>query len=133
MISRCYNLLLHTALGVRFSDPQCGLKAIRPDKASELLPQVRDGSWFFRHRASRAGRARCGPAFHEVPVDWTDGHSRVDVMTSGIADLPGIVRLAGGAQLARFLLVGVASTAAPGGQPGTPQRWFLLRQASSRA
>ena len=33
MISRCYNVLLRAALGTRFSDAQCGFKAIRADKA----------------------------------------------------------------------------------------------------
>ena len=30
LISRCYNMLLHTCLGARFSDAQCGFKAISP-------------------------------------------------------------------------------------------------------
>jgi glycosyltransferase involved in cell wall biosynthesis len=60
LISRCYNALLHTALSARFSDAQCGFKAIRADRARELLPQVRRHV-VFRHRAARAGRA-IGPA-----------------------------------------------------------------------
>ena len=31
LISRCYNALLHIVLGTRFSDAQCGFKAIRAD------------------------------------------------------------------------------------------------------
>src|SRR4029078_9408942 len=39
LISRGYNLLLHSVLAARFSDAQCGFKAIRADRARALLPQ----------------------------------------------------------------------------------------------
>ena len=42
LISRCYNALLHVVLRVRFSDAQCGFKAISADAARALLPDVRD-------------------------------------------------------------------------------------------
>src|SRR6202023_2351285 len=47
VISRCYNLLLHVTLGTRFSDAQCGFKAIRADAARALLPLTTDSGWFF--------------------------------------------------------------------------------------
>jgi len=47
LISRCYNLLLRVSLRARFSDAQCGFKAIRADRAHELLPLVEDTGWFF--------------------------------------------------------------------------------------
>src|SRR5215210_1877637 len=42
LISRSYNALLHAALRTRFSDAQCGFKAVRRDAADELLDAVRD-------------------------------------------------------------------------------------------
>src|ERR1700685_3680065 len=42
VISRCYNVLLHATLGARFSDAQCGFKAIRADQARRLLPLTED-------------------------------------------------------------------------------------------
>src|SRR5690242_9076460 len=42
LISRGYNLLLRTLMGARFSDAQCGFKAIRRDQARALLPLTRD-------------------------------------------------------------------------------------------
>src|SRR5262245_19850615 len=39
-ISRCYNLILRGTLAARFSDAQCGFKAIRRDVAERLLPLV---------------------------------------------------------------------------------------------
>ena len=46
-ISRSYNVLLKTSLRAKFSDAQCGFKAIRTDVARELLPIVEDTGWFF--------------------------------------------------------------------------------------
>lgn len=65
VISRAYNLLLRGTLAARFSDAQCGFKAIRADVARELLPLVQDTGWFFDTEllvlAQRAGCAstRC--------------------------------------------------------------------------
>src|SRR5262249_52371762 len=47
VLSRGYNLLVQAALGTRFSDAQCGFKAIRRDCARQLLPLTTDGGWFF--------------------------------------------------------------------------------------
>src|SRR5204862_3259601 len=47
LISRCYNRLLRATLAARFSDAQCGFKAIRADRARALLPLVEDTGWFF--------------------------------------------------------------------------------------
>ena len=142
IISRGYNLLLHATLGTRFSDAQCGFKAIRADKARVLLPLITDTGWFFDTELLVLAE-RAGLRIHEVPVDWIDdADSRVKVISTAVGDLRGIVRLGTGlargtitvpalrspqppprgghprrpgglaGQLARFLLVGVTSTAA---------------------
>jgi putative flippase GtrA len=143
IISRCYNLLLHATLGTRFSDAQCGFKAIRADQARVLLPLTSDIGWFFDTELLVLAE-RAGLRIHEVPVDWIDdADSRVRIVSTALGDLRGIVRLgtalargtidvpalrdssppgaevAGSAgrallisQLARFLVIGVASTAA---------------------
>ena len=136
LISRAYNRLLRTILGVRFSDAQCGFKAIRTDAARRLLPSVRDEGWFFDTELLVLAQ-REGMRIHEVPVDWVDDpDSRVDLVATALADLRGVARLATGLaggkipvaalraqlgradpvgargrplqQLARFALVGVA-------------------------
>ena len=135
-ISRSYNLLLRTALRVRFSDAQCGFKAIRTDRATELLPLVQDNDWFFDTELLTLAE-RAGMRIHEVPVDWIDDpDSRVDIWDTATGDLRGIARLMRGfttgrlsvdhltqreelpepdrtllGNLVRFALVGVASTA----------------------
>src|SRR3954453_18366127 len=47
VISRCYTRLLHATLRARFSDAQCGFKALRADAAGPLLRATRDDGWFF--------------------------------------------------------------------------------------
>ncbi|MEU4792337.1 dolichyl-phosphate beta-glucosyltransferase [Micromonospora tulbaghiae] len=93
VISRGYNLLLRGALAARFSDAQCGFKAIRADVAAELLPLVRDTGWFFDTELLVLAQ-RAGLRIHEVPVDWVDDpDSRVDIVATALADLRGIGRL----------------------------------------
>ena len=135
LISRGYNLLLRTLMGARFSDAQCGFKAIRRDQARALLPLTRDTGWFFDTELLVLAE-RAGLRIHEVPVDWTDDlDSRVDIIATALADLRGMARLGAGfargsiqvpqlrgpggrtarglpLQIARFTVIGVASTIA---------------------
>jgi glycosyltransferase involved in cell wall biosynthesis len=140
-VSRGYNLILRGALGARFSDAQCGFKALRADVARRLLPLVTDTGWFFDTELLVIAE-RAGLRIHEVPVDWVDDpDSRVDIVSTAINDLNGCWRvgraLASGAlplrelqhslgreplvagvprgmvgQMVRFGIVGVASTVA---------------------
>jgi putative flippase GtrA len=98
-ISRTYNLILKAALRNRFSDAQCGFKAIRADVARRLLPMVQDTGWFFDTELLVLAE-RAGLRIHEVPVDWVDDpDSRVDIVSTAVEDLKGIVRV--GRTLAR--------------------------------
>jgi glycosyltransferase involved in cell wall biosynthesis len=93
LISRCYNRLLRLVLQARFSDAQCGFKAIRADAAAGLLPLVADDAWFFDTELLVAAQRR-GLRIHEVPVQWVeDPDSRVRVLATALADLRGIARL----------------------------------------
>ena len=138
LISRSYNMLLRTLMGARFSDAQCGFKAIRRDQARALLPLTQDTGWFFDTELLVLAE-RAGLRIHEIPVDWVDDlDSRVDIIATALADLRGMARLgvgfargsiqvpqlrgpvrAGGRhardlplQIARFTVIGVASTIA---------------------
>jgi len=140
-VSRSYNLILRGVLGARFSDAQCGFKAVRADVARQLLPLVADTGWFFDTELLVIAE-RAGLRIHEVPVDWVDDpDSRVDILGTAINDLKGCWRvgraLATGAlpvrelqrslgreplvpgvphgmvgQMVRFGIVGIASTIA---------------------
>ncbi len=111
-ISRAYNHLLRVTLGARFSDAQCGFKAMRASAARRLLPAVRDEAWFFDTELLMAAQ-REGLRIHEVPVDWIDDpDSRVDILHTALEDLRGIARLLAAARLTRFLAIGTVSTLA---------------------
>jgi putative flippase GtrA len=93
LISRSYNLLLRGALAARFSDAQCGFKAMRREVASSLLPLVQDTGWFFDTELLVIAQ-KAGLRIHEVPVDWIDDpDSRVDILATAAADLRGIARV----------------------------------------
>ena len=93
LVSRCYNLILHTALRSRFSDAQCGFKAIRGDVAHVLVPAVVDDGWFFDTELLVLAERR-GLRIHEVPVDWVDDpDSRVAIVRTAVDDLRGVCRL----------------------------------------
>ena len=67
-ISRSYNLILRTTMRAKFSDAQCGFKAMRTDIARELLPYVEDTGWFFDTELLVLAE-RIGLRIAEVPVD----------------------------------------------------------------
>jgi glycosyltransferase involved in cell wall biosynthesis len=112
LISRAYNRLLHVVLRARFSDAQCGFKAVRRDALATLLDDVRDDGWFFDTELLVLAQRR-GLRIHEVPVDWVDDpDSRVDIVSTAITDLRGVARLLASGPIARFLGIGVLSTLA---------------------
>jgi glycosyltransferase involved in cell wall biosynthesis len=111
-ISRSYNRILRLALHARFSDAQCGFKAIRADAARRLLPEIQDDGWFFDTELLVLAQRR-GMRIHEVAVDWTDDpDSRVDIVSTAITDLRGVARLGFAVPIVRFLAIGVLSTLA---------------------
>jgi hypothetical protein len=112
LISRGYNHLLHATLRARFSDAQCGFKAVRRDALQGLLEDVRDDAWFFDTELLVLAQRR-GLRIHEVPVDWIDDpDSRVDIVRTAFDDLRGIARLLAASSIARFAAVRLLSTLA---------------------
>src|SRR3954464_4007915 len=94
-ISRTYNLILKATIGNRFSDAQCGFKALRTDVARALLPLVEDQGWFFDTELLVLAE-RNGLRTHEGAVDWGDDPaSRVDIVATARADLLGVWRMLG--------------------------------------
>ncbi|GGX11447.1 glycosyl transferase [Streptomyces malachitofuscus] len=92
-ISRSYNLILRGSLRARFSDAQCGFKAIRRDVARVLLPLVEDSGWFFDTELLVLAE-RAGLRIHEVPVDWVDDpRSTVHIVRTAAEDLKGVWRV----------------------------------------
>ena len=93
LISRGYNLLLKLTLRGRFSDAQCGFKALTRDAAQRLLPLVEDNEWFFDTELLVTAE-RLGLRIGEVPVDWVDDpDSRVHIVSTAADDLRGVWRI----------------------------------------
>ncbi len=112
LISRSYNQILRHVLRARFSDAQCGFKAIRADAARRLLPEIQDQGWFFDTELLVLAQ-RKGMRIHEVAVDWMDDpDSRVDIVPTALEDLRGVLRLLFAGPVARFMAIGVVSTLA---------------------
>jgi glycosyltransferase involved in cell wall biosynthesis len=92
-ISRSYNILLRSLLGLGVSDAQCGFKAARREAIAPLLEEVRDGGWFFDTELLYLAQRR-RLSIHEVPVRWIDDpDSRVAIVHTAVEDLRGIARL----------------------------------------
>ncbi len=110
LISRSYNLILRSTLAARFSDAQCGFKAIRTDVARQLLPLVEDHAWFFDTELLVLAE-RAGLRIHEVPVDWVDDpNSSVDIVATAKADLRGVLRLGRGLATGQLPLADLRAT-----------------------
>ena len=112
LISRSYNRILRTILRAKFTDAQCGFKAVRRDVLENLMDDVQDNGWFFDTEMLVLAQRR-GLRIHEVPVDWVDDpDSRVNIVQTAVTDLKGVARLLVAGTVARFMAVGLASTLA---------------------
>ena len=90
--SRGYIALIKLLFWTRFSDAQCGFKAISRQAADELLPHIEDGEWFFDTELLITAE-KAGYRLKEVPVRWVeDADTRVrfpqDMIRMGVGPLP---------------------------------------------
>src|SRR4051794_11795579 len=94
-ISRTYNLMIKLAFRNRFSDAQCGFKALTRQAASKLLPMVENNEWFFDTELLLLAEEQ-GLRIHEVPVDWVeDLDTRVKIVSTVKEDIKGLWRVRG--------------------------------------
>ncbi len=92
-ISRCYNSIIKWTSRTKFSDAQCGFKAIRRDVTAKLLPKIKDNEWFFDTELL-IKTERAGVPIHEQPVTWIeDTDSRVKIVKTAVDDLKGLYRV----------------------------------------
>jgi glycosyltransferase involved in cell wall biosynthesis len=104
-ISRIYNLLVKAVLWTSFSDAQCGFKVVSRRVVSEVVPLIKDQSWFFDTELLVLAEKR-GYRIKDVPVEWIeDDDSRVKIVKTAWEDIKGVFRV----------------------------RWFLWRTALSAA
>jgi glycosyltransferase involved in cell wall biosynthesis len=93
VISRCYNLLMKLMFWNRFSDAQCGFKALTRKAVEDLVPIVKDQGWFFDSELLLRAEQK-GYQIYEVPVNWIDDlDSRVNIVQTAWGDLKGLIRV----------------------------------------
>jgi glycosyltransferase involved in cell wall biosynthesis len=92
-ISRGYNLLVKAMFRTRFSDAQCGFKAITRKAAAELLPSVENDNWFMDTELLILAE-KLGYRIFDLPVRWVDDpDSRVQIFKTAVEDLRGLLRV----------------------------------------
>ncbi len=69
--SQGYNYISRVILGHKFSDLQCGFKAIRTSLLKKILPNIKDNQWFFDTELVLFADM-AGGRIKEVPVDWEE-------------------------------------------------------------
>lgn len=91
--SRGYNLIIKAGFRTRFTDAQCGFKAISRAAADALLPLIRNNEWFFDTELLIIAEKK-GYQIKQLPVHWVDDpDSRVNVRKTALEDLRGLWRL----------------------------------------
>jgi glycosyltransferase involved in cell wall biosynthesis len=91
--SKMYILLIKLVFFVRFSDAQCGFKAITDQCAKQIIPHIDDNAWFFDTELLIFAE-KLGYRIYEEPVTWIDNPgSTVRVVKTAQGDLEGLWRL----------------------------------------
>lgn len=92
-ISRLYNLIIKTVMWTKFSDAQCGFKAISRRACDVLVPLVKDNEWFFDTELLVLAEKK-GYRIKDIPVKWIeDPDTRVKLAKTITDDLRGLWRL----------------------------------------
>jgi glycosyltransferase involved in cell wall biosynthesis len=93
IVSRIYNLIVKRTFATRFSDAQCGFKAVTRKVIEHIVPQIKDQSWFFDTELLVLAEKQ-GYRIKDIPVVWIeDADSRVKIVKTAWDDLKGIWRL----------------------------------------
>jgi glycosyltransferase involved in cell wall biosynthesis len=93
LISRSYNLMIKVMFMTKFSDAQCGFKAVTRRVITNLLPVIEDNVWFFDSELLIVGE-KCGYRIFDVPVKWIeDLDTRVKIVSTATDDIKGLLRV----------------------------------------
>ncbi|KPK46797.1 MAG: glycosyl transferase [Dehalococcoidia bacterium SM23_28_2] len=92
-ISRGYNLMIKALFFTRFSDAQCGFKAVSRRAVQELVPLIENNEWFFDTELLILAE-KSGYPVKEIPVRWLeDPDTRVNIRKTVWEDIRGLARL----------------------------------------
>jgi len=93
LISRAYNALIKLFFKTKFSDAQCGFKAVSRKASRKLLPHIKNNEWFMDSELLIIAE-KSGFHIHEEPVLWRDNPgSTVRILPTAWQDLKGLLRL----------------------------------------
>jgi len=93
LTSRGYNFIIKAMFRTRFSDAQCGFKALSSKAAQDLVPLIRNQEWFFDTELLILAEKK-GYRVREIPVTWIeDPDTRVAIASTIFEDLKGLLRL----------------------------------------
>ncbi len=93
LISRTYNLMIKALFFTRFSDAQCGFKAVTREVIDTLFPVLEDNVWFLDSELLIVGE-KCGYRIFDVPVKWIeDLDTRVKIARTAVDDIKGLLRV----------------------------------------
>ncbi len=93
VLTRGYNTLIKALFSTRFSDAQCGFKAVSKQAARRIIPLIEDNNWFFDTELLILAE-KMGYRLKDVPVEWVeDTDTRVKIAATIWEDLRGLVRL----------------------------------------
>jgi len=92
-ISRSYNVMIKGLFFTRFSDAQCGFKAVSRRAVQDLVPLIENNEWFFDTEMLIIAE-KAGYRIKEIPVRWLeDPDMRVNLPTTVWEDVRGLRRL----------------------------------------
>jgi glycosyltransferase involved in cell wall biosynthesis len=93
VISRIYNVMVKMVLLTKFSDAQCGFKAVSRRAVEAIVPKIEDQTWFFDTELLVLAEKN-GYRIKDIPVVWEeDDDSRVKIMKTGWDDIKGVLRV----------------------------------------
>jgi glycosyltransferase involved in cell wall biosynthesis len=93
VLTRGYNTIIKAMFLTRFSDAQCGFKAVSHAATQAIVPLIEDNNWFFDTELLILGE-KMGYRVKDVAVEWVeDTDTRVKIGATVMEDLRGLVRL----------------------------------------
>ncbi len=93
VLTRGYNTLIKATFFTRFSDAQCGFKAVSREAAQRVVPLIEDNNWFFDTELLILAE-KMDYRVKDVPVAWVeDPDTRVKIGSTVAEDLRGLLRL----------------------------------------
>jgi glycosyltransferase involved in cell wall biosynthesis len=93
VLSRGYNYIIKAMMWTRFSDAQCGFKAISREVAQRVLPLIQNNNWFFDTELLILAE-KMAYRIKDIPVKWDeDRDTRVKIGSTVSEDLKGLWRM----------------------------------------